>query len=224
MAHADDDGLVLPPRVAPQQIVILPVTPKEDTRGDVLRDGGQPSPKRWPRGRSTASPSASTSTSATSAAESKSWEWIKKGVPVRIEIGPRDLEKGTVAVSRRDRGPKDKEFLPIDEFVARARALLQDIQDGLLAGATAHRDAHTVRIDSKDEFHAFFTPQNAEKPEIHGGFALAHWAGSAEDEESLKNDLKVTIRCIPRDGEEEDGVCFFTGKPSRKRLVFAKAY
>jgi len=154
----------------------------------------------------------------------KSWDWIKKGAPVRVEIGPRDLENGTVAVARRDRGPKEKEFLPIDEFVARAPALLQEIQDALLAKATEYRDTHTVKIDSKDEFYAYFTPEKADKPEVHGGFALAHWAGSNEDEETLKNDLKVTIRCIPRDGEEEEGVCFFTGKPSRKRLVFAKAY
>ena len=154
----------------------------------------------------------------------KSWEWIKKGVPLRVELGPRDLEKGTLAVARRDRGPKEKEFPAVADFVASAAATLQAIQDTLLARATAYRDANTVSLDTKDEFYAFFTPQNSAKPEIHGGFALAHWNGSAEVEEKIKDDLKVTIRCIPFSGTEEDGMCILTGEPSKRRVVWAKSY
>jgi prolyl-tRNA synthetase len=101
---------------------------------------------------------------------------------------------------------------------------LQEIQDGLLARATKLRDANTVSIDTWEEFCAFFTPRNAEKPELHGGFALAHWDGSREVEDKIKSELKVTIRCIPFDAAEEDGKCVFSGRPSRRRVVFAKAY
>ena len=110
------------------------------------------------------------------------------------------------------------------EFVSGAGALLESIQSGLLARATQFRDEHTRKIDSADDFRAFFTPQNASQPEIHGGFALAHWDGTAETEEKIKDELKVTIRCIPRDGEAEPGVDPFSGKPSARRVVFAKSY
>jgi prolyl-tRNA synthetase len=154
----------------------------------------------------------------------KNWEWIKKGVPLRIEIGPRDMEKGTVAVSRRDRGVKDKEFPATAEFVAGAGALLESIQSGLLERATKFRDEHTKVIDSADDFRAFFTANNVNQPEIHGGFALAHWDGTRETEEKIKEELKVTIRCIPRDAGTEAGVDPFSGKPSSRRVVFAKSY
>jgi prolyl-tRNA synthetase len=105
-----------------------------------------------------------------------------------------------------------------------AAEMLQSIQDGLLARATALRDAHTVVLDSKEAFYAFFTAKNSERPEIHGGFALAHWNGSREVEEQIKADLKVTIRCIPFQGADEPGTCIFTGQPSRQRVLFAKSY
>ena len=158
----------------------------------------------------------------------KSWEWIKKGVPLRIEIGPRDLESGNAAVARRDKGPKEKEFLPVDSLSARVPELLGEIQDGLLHRALEFRKRHTRKIDTKEEFYAFFTPQNPNKPEIHGGFALAHWSGSPEVEAKIKEELKVTIRCIPElDGGEytdESGVCPFTGEASLRRVIFGKAY
>jgi prolyl-tRNA synthetase len=154
----------------------------------------------------------------------KNWEWIKKGVPLRVELGPRDLEKGSVAVARRDRGTKEKEFMSMDEFVARSPAILEEIQSALLARATAYRDMHTVTLDTKEDFYAFFTAKNSEKPEMHGGFALAHWNGSGEVEAKIKEDLKVTIRCIPFDTPEEDGRCILTGEPSKRRVVWAKSY
>ena len=146
-------------------------------------------------------------------------------MPIRIELGPRDLEKGTIAVARRDRGPKEKEFPTMGDFVAQAAAILQSIQDSALARATQLRDAHTVKIDTKDEFYAFFTPKNAAKPELHGGFALSHWCGSPECETKIKEDLKVTIRCIPFDAEQENGACICgCGRPSGRRVIFAKSY
>src|SRR4029077_19969775 len=153
----------------------------------------------------------------------KNWEWIKKGVPLRVEIGPRDLEKNSVEVSRRDQPVKSKESMSMDEFVARAPEILTSIQDSLHTRAKKFRDANTRVINSKKEFYDFFTPENPAKPEIHGGFALAHWNGSREIEEQIKNDLKVTIRCIPSSGSEP-GRCIFTGEASGKRVVWAKAY
>jgi prolyl-tRNA synthetase len=226
MAHADDDGLVLPPRIAPIHIVILPITTKEETRARVLGAAEKLATELR----------ALTYFGAPLEVEVdqrdlgggvKSWEWIKKGVPLRVELGPRDLESGTVAVTRRDQTAKAKEFLPPAELVKRAVMLLDSIQQTLLDRATQFRDAHTRVIESKDEFYDFFTPNNSSKPEIHGGFALAHWNGSREVEEQIKNDLKVTIRCIPLAGTTnptEPGVCIFSGGPSRGRVVWAKSY
>lgn len=223
MAHADDDGVILPPRVATAHVVIIPVIPKEETRAAVLEAVNKLAAEL----RATIyhdGPIRVEVDSRDTGGGAKTWDWIKKGVPLRVEIGPRDLEKGSVAVARRDRGPKEKEFLPTSEFVSRAAEILQSIQDGLLARATKLRDENTVRIDTKEEFYAFFTPKNTERPELHGGFALAHWNGSKEVEEKIKEDLKVTIRCIPFGGEDEPGKCIITGEPSPRRVIFAKSY
>jgi len=223
MTHADDDGMVVPPAIAPQQIVILPVTPKPDTREQVLEAcrtlaeqlrgqqfRGQPirvqiDERDMPGG-------------------TKNWEWIKRGIPLRVEIGPRDLAKGGAAVARRDRGPKEKQFPKVEELVAQAGSLLEEIQGCLLERARLFRDKHMERIDDKAEFYRYFTPQSEEKPEIHGGFAYTHWCGDPEVEEQIKQDLKVTIRCLPRELEAEPGTCPFTGKPSPRRVLFAKSY
>ena len=157
----------------------------------------------------------------------KNWEWIKKGVPLRIELGPRDLEAGTLAVSRRDQAVKAREILSIPQLVKCAVEMLDSIQQNLLERAKKFRDLHTRVIDSKEEFYDFFTPKNSAKPEIHGGFALAHWNGSGEVEEKIKVDLKVTIRVIPFDDPAkaaETGVCIFSGEASPRRVLWAKAY
>jgi prolyl-tRNA synthetase len=115
--------------------------------------------------------------------------------------------------------------MPIDDIVEKAGTLLEDIQANLLARATAFRDEHMVKIDSEKEFRLFFTPRFPEKPEIHGGFALCHWAGTSEDENRLREELKVTIRCLPYGDEyAEEGTCFLTGQPSHRRVIFAKSY
>jgi len=223
MAHGDDNGVVLPPRIAPTQIVILPVTPKEETRAAVLETCDKLA-KELRRVRYADLPIEVEVDRRELSGGVKNWEWIKKGVPIRVEIGPRDLEKNSVELSRRDQGIKAKESIPIEELVRRAPEILMSIQNNLYERAAKFRDEHTRVIDSKKEFYDFFTPTNSEKPEIHGGFALAHWNGSREVEEQIKNDLKVTIRVIPLDDSAEHGECIFTGKPSSRRVVWAKAY
>jgi prolyl-tRNA synthetase len=223
MAHADDDGLVLPPRIAPTHIVILPIAPKEETRAKVL-EACDKLAQQLRENRYAGAPIEVEVDRRDLGGGVKNWEWIKKGVPLRVEIGPRDLEKGSVAVSRRDQPVKAKEFISMEEFAKRAPDLLGAIQQSLYERAREFRDANTRQIDSKEEFYEFFTPKNAGKPEIHGGFALAHWDGSGEVEEQVKNDLKVTIRCIPLDDAGEPGRCMFTGKPSLRRVVWAKSY
>jgi prolyl-tRNA synthetase len=153
----------------------------------------------------------------------KNWEWIKKGVPLRVEIGPRDLEKNAVALSRRDQPVKAKATISLNELVATAPELLQSVQDNLYLRAKKFRDENTRKIESKEEFYQFFTPTNTARPEIHGGFALAHWNGSRAVEEQIKKDLKVTIRVIPLD-QPEPGRCIFSGEPSAGRVVWAKSY
>jgi prolyl-tRNA synthetase len=226
MAHADDDGMVLPPRIAPSHVVILPVIPKEEMRGSVLEAadklGAEIASQRY-----TDEPVRVEVDRRDSGGGIKNWDWIKRGVPVRIEIGPRDIASGTVALSRRDQPVKAKVLKPAAEVVAELPAILNEIQNTLYDRAKSLRDANTVKIDSRADFYDFFTPQNKEKPEIHGGFALAHWSGSADVEARIKEDLKVTIRCIPFDPEVRDnepGKCILSGEPSPRRVVFAKSY
>ncbi|MDQ6911851.1 MAG: proline--tRNA ligase, partial [Verrucomicrobiota bacterium] len=226
MAHSDDDGLVLPPRIAPTHVVIIPITPKEETRAAVIEAANKIATQLREISYHGAPLEVEVDRRDLGGGV-KSWEWIKKGVPLRIEIGPRDLESDSVAVSRRDQPVKEKEFLKNEELVRRSVELLDAIQQNLLERATKFRDENTRAINSKDEFYDFFTPKNQNKPEIHSGFALAHWNGSGEVEAQVKNDLKVTIRCIPFDdpaNPPEAGECIFTGEPSPRRVIWAKSY
>jgi prolyl-tRNA synthetase len=222
MMHSDDDGLVLPPRIAPTQIVILPITPKEETRAAVVEAADKLAAQlrevRYCDERIEVEVDRRDVGGGV-----KNWEWIKKGVPLRVELGPRDLESGTVAVSRRDQPVKSKENLATAELVRQAGHLLESIQKNLYDRAKQFRDTHTRVIESKEAFYDFFTPKSADKPEIHGGFALAHWDGSREVEEKIKDDLKVTVRVIPF-GDAEAGKCIFTGNASVRRVVWAKSY
>jgi prolyl-tRNA synthetase len=145
---------------------------------------------------------------------------------VRLEIGPRDLDKDAVFVARRDRAPKDKQGVARPEFVATIAATLGEVQQGLFDRAASYRREHTRTIDDRDEFYSFFAsppaPEGAPTP-IHAGFALTHFSGDVELEKKIKDDLSVTVRCIPLD-KSEPGTCPFTGKPSAQRVVWAKAY
>jgi prolyl-tRNA synthetase len=226
MAHADDDGLVLPPRITPVHVVILPITPKEETRAAVL-EAADNLAEKLRKLIFFGAPLEVEVDRREMGGGMKNWDWVKKGVPLRVELGPRDLESGTVAVSRRDQPVKTKEAISADDFVGRAVDMLTSIQQNLFDRAKQFRDNHTRRIDSKEEFYAFFTPKDSARPEIHGGFALTHWDGSHTVEEQIKNDLKVTIRCVPLDDPAhppEAGTCPFTGNPSPRRVIWAKAY
>jgi len=156
----------------------------------------------------------------------KSWEWIKKGVPLRVEIGPRDVESGQVTVARRTAGPRDKSVIAQTEFLASVLTILDEIQASLVARALDFRAEHTRTIDTAADFDSFFTPERGNEASLHGGFALAHWAGNAEVERGLKERLKVTIRNIPEDipSALEPGKCLFTGQASSRRVLFAKSY
>jgi prolyl-tRNA synthetase len=223
MCHGDDDGLMLPPRLAPAHIVMLPVLNNADTKASVLEYcdnlaaelrtvmyDGRPLEvivdKSEGRG------------------GEKVWSWIKKGIPVYLEIGSRDIASDSVFVGRRDKGRKERYGQQRAEFIAKAVPTLDDIQNNLLARAREYRDNNIRKIDTKEEFYEYFTPKNKENPEIHGGFASCHWNGGKSVEEQVKNDLSVTIRCIPLDAEEEQGKCIISGEPSNRRVLFGKSY
>jgi prolyl-tRNA synthetase len=225
MTHGDDDGLVVPPRLAQTHIVIVPIFRSEEDRAKVLEYCNAVA--RELRAQNYAGRALQVSVDERDErGGDKVWHWIKKGVPLRLEIGPRDIEKDALFVARRDQGPKDKQSIPRGEFVARVATLLQSIQDSLLARATEHRAQHTHRIDSRDEFYRFFTTEREQEnlpTAIHGGFALSHFSGEVALEKQIRDDLSVTVRCIPLE-KSEPGVCPFTGKPSAQRVVWAKSY
>jgi prolyl-tRNA synthetase len=221
MTHSDDDGLVVPPKVAPTQIVILPVTPKEDSRSKVLEACNNLLDELKEKQFSGSSIRVEIDDRDLRGGE-KYWQWVKKGIPLTLEIGPRDLDNSTVFMGRRDHGAK-REGISIKELISNAPQILGDIQDNLYQRALDFREQNTKLIDSKDEFYDFFTPDKKNPTEIHGGFAMVHWDRDSKWEEQIKNDLKVTIRCIPQ-GESEPGVCIFSGNPSPGRVVMAKSY
>lgn len=224
MTHADDDGLVLPPKIAPVQVVIIPVVHKEEARAAVMDYCS--SLKNSLEGLSYDGQTLRVDLDNRDLRSSeKMWQAIKKGIPLWIELGPREVEAKTLVVGCRDKGPKEKTTLSQEAFLATVLQELAALQKRLYAKALAFKTKHTVKIDSKEAFYEFFTPNTTQKPEMHGGFALAHWNGSAAVEERVKGDLKVTIRCIPlEDDGEGPGTCIFTGEPSPRRVVFAKAY
>ena len=225
MTHSDDDGFVLPPKLAPQQVVIIPIYRSDDEKARVLEHCRKVAAELRAQRYEGAAVRAMVDEREERGGE-KVWHWVRKGVPVRLEIGPRDIDKDAVFAARRDRAPKDKQSVARAQFVATIAETLESIQAGLYDRAAAYRDEHTVEIDDRDEFYKFFTPpsvpEGAPTP-IHGGFALTHFSGEVELEQKIKNDLGVTVRNIPLD-DVEPGVCPFTGRPSAQRVVWAKAY
>jgi len=222
MTHGDDDGLVLPPKIASSHLVLLPIYRKPDEKSEVMvfteklanRLRAIPYHNR----------PIEVEIDEREIGGARGWDWIKKGIPLRVEIGPRDIAADSVFVGRRDLPSKKKESVPTDQFLAGISELLDEIQDNIFQKALHFRKKHTVAINDAGLFYDFFTPRNLEKPEIHGGFALAPWCGSAECESRLKSDLKVTIRCIPFDKSETTGPCIHCGAPADQQVVFAKAY
>jgi prolyl-tRNA synthetase len=222
MTHGDDDGIILPPRVASAHVVLLPIIRKPDDRSRVMEYTENLAKALREKLYHCRKLDVEIDDRETGGA--RGWDWIKKGIPVRVEIGTRDIADESVFVGRRDKSHKDKASLKKDRFVAEITNILDEIQNTLFERAVSFRETHTTSIDKQKEFYEFFTPKNLEKPEIHGGFALSHWCGSGECESKIKEDLSVTIRCIPFDGESEKGECICCGKKSTRRVVFAKAY
>ncbi len=209
MAHGDDQGLVLPPRLAPIQVVVVPIYKGDEERGQVLEVCDQ-------LGKDLAANSVRFHVDDRDQFR-PGWkfnEWEMKGVPIRIELGPRDLAKGEARVALRHNGEKQQEKL--EGLAGRLPALLEATQKGLYDKALAFREENTHTVDSYDEF--------KERLENEGGFFRCHWDGSRETEERVKNEVKATIRCLPLDCEDEPGKCMVSGEPSERRAIFAKNY
>jgi prolyl-tRNA synthetase len=220
MTHSDDDGLVLPPRLAPKHVVLLPIYRSDEERSQVL-PYCQSLQKQLEEQRFGDEPIRVLLDDRDLRGGEKSWHHVKRGVPLRAEIGPRDIASDGVFLARRDTG--EKGATPRGELVATVAERLEAIQQDLYEKADRLRRENTRNIDTADDFRAYFTPQNADKPEIHGGFAMCHYAPDPASDKELAN-LKVTIRCMPLEADSEPGKCIFTGKPSPQRVLMAKAY
>jgi prolyl-tRNA synthetase len=209
MAHSDDQGLVLPPRIAPIQVVIVPIYKGEEQKAlidakvsgitselkalgiRVKYDDNDNARPGW-----------------------KFAEYEMKGVPVRLALGARDLEKKEIEVARRD--TKEKKVVAIDGIAQYIDGLLKEIQQGMFDKAAAYRNEHITKADSWTEFEKLLDEKT--------GFISAHWDGTAETEEAIKEKTKATIRCIPLNNPQENGTCILSGKPSVQRVLFARAY
>jgi len=223
MTHSDDDGLVLPPRIASSHVVLLPIFRKPDEKSKVMEYTQRFADQLEKILYHNKGIKVEIDTRETGGA--RGWDWIKKGVPLRIEIGPRDIAEDSVFVGRRDKGHREKKSYKRKHFLGEIINVLDEIQTTLFKRALSLRNKHSVNIDDTKDFYQYFTPENMIKPEIHGGFAFSHWCGSDICENKIKTDLSVTIRCIPFDGKAEAGICICCGKPCKGiRAVFAKAY
>jgi prolyl-tRNA synthetase len=209
MAHSDDDGLILPPNLAPIQIVIVPIYRNDEEFGRVNEKALQIKTSLLKKGYSVHLDDRDT--------QKPGWKFAEyelKGVPIRLGIGPKDLEQETVEVARRDL--KTKESVPLDSLEERLGSLLKDIHHQIYDKALKFREENTYKVDDFEEFKEILDKK--------GGFIYAHWDGSVESEAIIKDKTKATIRLIPQDNNKEDGKCIITGKPSRQRVLFAKAY
>jgi prolyl-tRNA synthetase len=219
MAHADDDGLILPPRVAPQQIVILPVTPKEDSRDAVIASC-MALAETLRHQNYHGEPLRVHVDTRDLGGGVKKWEWIKKGVPIRIEIGPRDVESRKCCVQRRDQPVSQKDFPVKEDFIRSAVEILDQIHHQLLDRATGFRNENITTCDSLDKFETHWSGDNP-------GWLLTPWAGTPEQEEEISKKHKITIRCIPLDSvvlPETAKTCFLTGKETAVRALWGRSY
>ncbi len=209
MTHSDDKGLVLPPNLAPNQVVIVPIYRNDEqfeaistVANNLIKDLRAKGVTVKFDNRTTHRPGA------------KFAQHELQGVPLRVAIGPKDLENGTVELARRDTLSKD--IVKLDDLVDTVEGLMEEIQNSLHEKALNYRDTHITSVDTFEEF--------KEVLENKSGFVSAHWDGTAETEDKIKELTKATIRCIPVDSELEDGICVFSGQPSKQRVLFAKAY
>ncbi|MDB4567108.1 proline--tRNA ligase [Akkermansiaceae bacterium] len=219
MAHSDDDGLVLPPRVAPQQIVIVPVTPKEDSR-DAIINACEALAVRL-REQSYGSEKLRVHVDKRDLGGGvKKWEWVKKGVPLRVEIGPRDLEEGKVCLQRRDQAANQKTFMEKEEFLRDVVEIIDDIHQTLLERARGFRDENITECTDLTSFEKHWDDSN-ENP----GWLITPWAGSREEEEEISKRLKITVRCLPNDKQDEpEAPCVLTSRPTTSRAIWGRSY
>jgi len=209
MAHSDDNGLVLPPKLAPTQVVIIPIYKNAEQLAVISETANKIKNNLLAKGISVKYDDRET--------QKPGWkfnEYEFKGVPVRIAIGPRDLENGTVEVARRD--TLEKAVYQIIDIEKKIEHLLENIQDNMFQKALSFRDENTRLADTWEEFNTIL--------DTKAGFILAHWDGTVETEQKIKDESKATIRCIPLDNKLEEGKCIYSGKPSTQRVVFARAY
>ena len=217
MCHGDDDGLRLPPRVATKQVVIIPVVPKLELEAEVFEYADKIA-KELKATQFHGSPISVVVDKRDKRGGEKNWEWIKKGVPLRIEVGPRDMESQSMMVSRRDRSHKEKIKLGLDDLGSEVVNLLNDIQQNYYTQAKSFLDSNIRKdLHTFDEMKAFFNSKTEK------GFVLAKWCGE-EGTESLTDELKVTIRCIPIEQSKTEGTCILTGKKATLDVIFAKSY
>ena len=208
MTHSDDNGLVLPPKLAPIQVVIVPIYRSQEQLDTINAKVAPIVENLKKQGISVKYDNADNKRPGFKFAD-----YELKGVPVRLVLGARDIENGTIEVMRRD--TLEKETVSIEGIEGYVEKLLDDIQNNIYTKALNHRLEMTTKVDTWEDF----------KTQIEkGGFILAHWDGTTETEEKIKEETKATIRCIPLDGEEEEGKCIYTGKPSKRRVIFARNY
>lgn len=208
MTHSDDNGLVLPPKLAPIQVVIVPIYRSQEQLDTINAKVAPIVEKLKKQGISVKYDNADNKRPGFKFAD-----YELKGVPVRLVLGARDIENGTIEVMRRD--TLEKETVSIEGIEGYVEKQLDDIQNNIYTKALNHRLEMTTKVDTWEDF----------KTQIEkGGFILAHWDGTTETEEKIKEETKATIRCIPLDGEEEEGKCIYTGKPSKRRVIFARNY
>lgn len=208
MTHSDDHGLVLPPKLAPYQVVIVPIYKGEEQFEQVSKEALKIKKLLQEKGITVKFDNRDT--------HKPGWKFAEyelKGVPLRLALGARDLENGTIEVARRD--TLEKETLQVTDIENKVEHLLEQIQDNLYKKALTFREEKTYKADSKEEFKTLIN---------EGGFVYAHWDGTSATEELIKQETKATIRCIPLDAKAEDGKCLFSGSPSNKRVLFAKSY
>jgi len=217
MTHSDDNGLILPPKLAPTHVVILPIIHKDEQKAEIMAYCSQLAEEIRQIHYANKNIVVEVDQRELTGGE-KAWSWVKKGVPFRVEVGMKECQNNTVFVGRRDKEYKERYSQERSEFVTTLTAQLDDLQATLLERARQYRQKNTVEIDSKTDFYEFFTQGD-------GGFASAHWNGDPEIEANIKRDLNVTIRCIPlSETTPTPGICIFSGEASLQRVIFAKAY
>jgi prolyl-tRNA synthetase len=209
MAHSDDDGLILPPKIAPLQVVIVPIYKGEEQKAKI-----DSKVKELVKELKASGVRVKYDDNENTRPGWKFAEYELKGVPVRIAIGARDLDNNTVELARRD--TKEKSTVSMDGLGSRIIALLDEVQMAIYNKALAYRDAHITKADSWQDFERLLNEK--------GGFISAHWDGTPETETKIKELTKATIRCIPINNTKEEGKCILTGNPSKQRALFALAY